>query len=150
MEILQLSLSMVNPPQLNTRLSSAQLLNSTERSHVPSFYNFGKDRVDITSSSPSTSISVCLFVVAETFVVSVATLWFPRLHFSFSYPWTRLFNTQRWFVFTNHIFAATCLSVRLLERPTCHNMYKMESNDFGISTRCHKQQQEMAKWMSLA
>jgi hypothetical protein len=37
------------------------------------------------------------------------------------------------------------LPIRLLETPTCHNMYKIESNVFGIDTRCHKQQQEMAE-----
>jgi hypothetical protein len=45
------------------------------------------------------------------------------LHFLFPYPWIRLLNTQRWFVFTNRISVATCLPVRLLETPIYHNAY---------------------------
>jgi hypothetical protein len=84
----------------------------TERSHVPSLYNFGKNRIEITTSN-SSCITVCSFVAAEAFVDSPATVWFP---------WTRLLNTQRWFVSTNHISVATFLRIRLLETPTCHNI----------------------------
>jgi hypothetical protein len=38
-----------------------------------------------------------------------------RLQLPFSYPWTRFFNTQRWFVFKNRISAETCLPIRFLE-----------------------------------
>jgi hypothetical protein len=38
-----------------------------QRSHVSSLYNFGKDRIEITTSN-SSSIIVWLFVAAETFV----------------------------------------------------------------------------------
>jgi hypothetical protein len=57
-----------------------------------------------------------------TCVNFIVTLWFPRLHLSFSYHGERLFNTQRWFMSTNRISAVTCLPVRLLETSTCHNI----------------------------
>jgi hypothetical protein len=38
----------------------------TERSHVSSLYNFGKDRIEITTSN-SSSVIVCLFLAAKTF-----------------------------------------------------------------------------------
>jgi hypothetical protein len=41
-----------------------QLLNSAERSHVSSLYNFGKNRMEITTSN-SSSIIVCLSVAVE-------------------------------------------------------------------------------------
>jgi hypothetical protein len=47
---------------------------------VSLLYNFGKDRTEITISN-SSSIIVCLFVAAETFVDSAATVWFPPFHF---------------------------------------------------------------------
>jgi hypothetical protein len=54
----------------------------TERSHVSSLYNFGKNRIEITTSN-SSSIILCLFVVAETCIenrclamdVSAVLLW---------------------------------------------------------------------------
>jgi hypothetical protein len=59
----------------------------------------------------------------ETCVTFTATLWFPKVYnFHFSYPWTRLFNTQQWFVSKNHISVATCLPIRFLETPTRHNI----------------------------
>jgi hypothetical protein len=32
------------------------------------------------------------------------------------------FNTQRWFMSKNRISAETCLPIRFLEKPTCHNI----------------------------
>jgi hypothetical protein len=44
----------------------------------------------------SSSIIVCVFVSAETFVGSLATVWFAEVYtFSFPYPWTRLLNSLR-------------------------------------------------------
>jgi hypothetical protein len=37
------------------------------------------------------------------------------LQLPFPYPWTRLFNTQRWFESKNRISAATCSPIRFLE-----------------------------------
>jgi hypothetical protein len=37
------------------------------------------------------------------------------IQFPFQYPWTRLFNTQRWFVSENRVAAETCLPTPLLE-----------------------------------
>jgi hypothetical protein len=53
-------------------------------------------------------------------VASTATSCFPRVYLPFPYPWTRLFNTQRWFVSKDRISAETCLPVRFAETPTCH------------------------------
>jgi hypothetical protein len=65
-------------PQLNPQLNwTTELI---ERSHVPSFYNFGKDRIEI-SNSNSSSIVVCLFIAAETIVDSAGTILFPQVHF---------------------------------------------------------------------
>jgi hypothetical protein len=52
-----------------------------------------------------------------------------------SYPWTRLFNTQGWFVSKNRISAATCLPIRFLETSTCHMTYPgcNEEVDGGVS-----------------
>jgi hypothetical protein len=66
-------------------LNSTQLLNSLKWSHVSSLHNFGKDRVEVTTSN-SSSIIACLFVS----VGSAATVWFPQVYtFSFPHPWTR-------------------------------------------------------------
>jgi hypothetical protein len=40
---------------------------------------------------------------------------FKSLQLPFSYPWTRLFNTRRWFVSKNRSFADTCLPNNFLE-----------------------------------
>jgi hypothetical protein len=45
------------------------------------------------------------------------------LHFSLSYPWTRLLSTQLWFVSKNRISVATCFPVRFLATPTCHTIF---------------------------
>jgi hypothetical protein len=38
---------------------------------------------------------------------------FPQVYsFSFSYPWTHLFHTQRWFLSKNRISTETCLLIR--------------------------------------
>jgi hypothetical protein len=67
---------------------------------------------------------VRLFVAAVTFIDSAAVVWFSQVYtFLFSYPWTRLLNTQRWFVSTNRISVPTCLPVRFLETPTCHTIF---------------------------
>jgi hypothetical protein len=69
------------------------------------------------------------FVYTETFVLSWSlgillrgnvyyfrsnALVSKSLQLPFSYPWTRLFNTQRWFVSKNRISAETCLPIRFL------------------------------------
>jgi hypothetical protein len=46
-------------------LNSLTACEVTERSHVSSLYNFGKDRIEITTSK-SSSIITCLHVAAET------------------------------------------------------------------------------------
>jgi hypothetical protein len=101
---------------------STQPTELTQLSHVSSLYNFGKDRIQITISKIS-SIIVCLFVSAETFIDSAATVWFPQVYtFSYSYPSTRLLNTQQWLVSTNRISVATCLPFRFLETSTYHSI----------------------------
>jgi hypothetical protein len=107
----------------------------TKRSHVSSLYNFGKDRIEITTSNSSTII-MCLFVAVETFVDSAATVWFPQVYtFQSSYPWSLSLNTQWWFMVTNRISVATCLPVRFLETPTCHNINEFIS-PFPYGLRC--------------
>jgi hypothetical protein len=62
-------------------LSSFTISKLTQRSHVSSLYNFGKNRINITIFNGSSTI-VCLFVAAKTYVshclamdVSAVLLW---------------------------------------------------------------------------
>jgi hypothetical protein len=64
----------------------------------------------------SKSLHLSIFVSMDTLVTSTATRCFPRVYSFLSlYPWTRLFNTQRWFVSKNCISEETCLPIRFLE-----------------------------------
>jgi hypothetical protein len=95
---------------------------------MSSLYNFRKNRIEITTSNTS-SIIVNLFLATESFVDSAATVCFLEVYtFSFSYPWTRLLNTHRWFVSTYRISVATCLPFCFLETPICHNIYHLSQH----------------------
>jgi hypothetical protein len=66
-------LRLLGPAGLRWRYSTPPPHGILNCSHVSSLYIFGKGRIEITTSN-SSSIIVCLFVAAETFVHSAATV----------------------------------------------------------------------------
>jgi hypothetical protein len=106
-----------NHSSCTTELLTSLRMNAHQLSP---FYNFGEDRIQVTTPN-SSSIILCLSVVAETCVNFVAAVWFSRVYnFPFSYPWKTCFVTS-WFPRIN-LSATTYLSIRFLETPVCHSI----------------------------
>jgi hypothetical protein len=55
----------------------------------------------------------CLLLACNNDLIS------KSLQLPLAYPWTRLFNTQRWFLCKNRNSAETCLPIRLVETVYC-------------------------------
>jgi hypothetical protein len=90
----------------------------------------------------------------ETRVTCAATLWFPKVYnFHFSYPWTRLVNTQQWFVSENRISAETCLPIRFLGTAymsqLCVGTYYIHNPNLYWAWRCWKHDRSIFTWIQV-
>jgi hypothetical protein len=108
---------LINTPQLNTQPNSTtELLNSLTSEPMPNqlcvlplqFQDEPKR-----SPFPAAPLLFCVYALLRKRVNFVATIWFSRVYFQFSYPW-KTCSVTSWFPRIN-LFAATHLPIRFLE-----------------------------------